>query len=298
MTKNANDQARQRASLASITASAVTPDQLLPYVLAVSGLSPRRLASSVAYQDQDGEGPLVLVAYPEGRPEDEAERDAAVAAALELPGLGQITVLSASRPTAAPDDASQSEDTYWSLPIPPPEPGQKLRNLLRRAGRELEIVQSSGPDCWTPDHAALVDDFCQRRKLDAGTIHIFHHLDAYLARAGEAVLFTAWTKGDKSLAGCAIGDFSAMATAFYMFAFRYQTAPPGTADGLLAAICAEAGARGHSQINLGLGIDPGVSFFKKKWGAKPFLPLVETSWKIARQAKKTKKGWLARLFGG
>lgn len=293
MTKTANDRAKHLAGLASITASAVTPDQLLPYVLAVSGLSPRRLASSVAYQDGES-GQLVLVAYPEGKPEDAEERDAAVAAALELPDISQITVLSASRPTAAPEAASQSEDTYWSLPIPVPEPGQKLRNLLRRSGRELEIVQSSGPDCWTPAHADLVGNFCQRRKLDDGTVHIFRHLDAYLAKAADAVLFTAWTREGKNLAGCAIGDFSAMATAFYMFAFRYQTAPPGTADGLLAAICAEAQARGHSQINLGLGINAGVSFFKKKWGAKPFLPLVETSW----QVKKAKKGWLARLFGG
>ncbi|MDE7372282.1 MAG: translation initiation factor IF-2, partial [Desulfovibrio sp.] len=106
-------------------------------------------------------------------------------------------------------------------------------------------------------------------------------------------LFSAWDAAGRLLA-CAIGDYSSFSTAFYMFAFRSPDAPPGTADALLAALAAEGAERGHSLLNLGLGMGAGVSFFKKKWGATPFLPCVETSWSPRPEKKR---GWLARIFG-
>ena len=154
------------------------------------------------------------------------------------------------------------------------------------------MEQSGGPDCWTAEHAALVEDFCRARALEPGSVHIFRHLEAYLAAAPQARLFSARCR-DGGLAGCAIGDYSSFSTAFYMFAFRCPDAPPGTADALLAALAAEAEARGHGLLNLGLGIHPGVAFFKKKWGASLFLPCVETGWSV----RAAKKSWLARLLG-
>jgi hypothetical protein len=34
-------------------------------------------------------------------------------------------------------------------------------------------------------------------------------------------------------------------------------------------------------MNLGLGVSDGIRFFKRKWGAEPFLPYVEASWRPA-----------------
>ena len=62
-------------------------------------------------------------------------------------------------------------------------------------------------------------------------------------------------------------------TAFcMMFAFRAEYAPPGVADLLLEAVIAEAEGRGHGLVNLGLGIDGGIEFFKRS-GATPCLAL-------------------------
>ena len=287
MVAKANTTSRSRG-LGLVTAGAVTPDQLLPYVTAVSGLGSRLFGQCVGHYC---EGQIVLVGYPLGRPLDAAAVDAAVAEALRFPGLEHITVLAAARPSAAPDRAVCSEDSYWSLPLPVPAPGQKLRNMLRRAGRDVAVTQG-GAESWGPEHTALVQDFCSRRKLEPGLLHIFSQLPAYLAAAPEARLFSA-RLADGTLVACAIGDYSSLSTAFYMFAFRLPVAPPGTADTLLAAVAEEGTARGHSLLNLGLGIDAGIGFFKQKWGASPFLPCVECGWDI----KPAKKGWLARLFG-
>ena len=286
-----------RAShLAHITAGAVTPDQLLPYVRAVSGLE-SRLCGGLALHH--GGGQAVLVAYPPAKPDDMGAVDAAVAEALALPGLERLTVIAAARPAAAPEHAESTEDAYWSLPlplaVPAGRPGQKLRNLLRRAARETSIEQSGGAGVWMAEHAALAEAFIRRKgaEIDEGSRYIFRKLGDYLAAAPEARLFSARDAAGRLL-GCAIGDYSSFSTAFYMFAFRSPEAPPGTADALLAAIAAEGASRGHTVLNLGLGMGAGVRFFKKKWGATPFLPCVETSW--SPQPEK-KRGWLGRIFG-
>lgn len=284
------------SQLTQITAGALTPDQLLPYVRAVSGLESRVCAGCVLHH---GGGHAVLVAYPAGKPADAAAVDAAVAEALALPGLEHLTTIAAVRPGAAPTDAECSEDAYWSLPLPLSLPGgragRKLRNLLRRAARETTIDQSGGAGSWTEEHAALAAAFTQKKgaALDAGSVYIFNRLGDYLAAAPGARLFSARDAGGRLLA-CAIGDYSSFTTAFYMFAFRSPVAPPGTADALLAALAAEGEARGHGLLNLGLGMGPGVRFFKKKWGATPFLPCVETSW---RPGQEKRRGWFSRIFG-
>lgn len=275
-------------SISSI--NAITPDQLLPYVAAVSGLHSSKVGNSILHH-AGAHG--VLVAYSRQSGQDVAAIDADVAKVLEMPEISHLAVLSDVRPTLAPQNARVQNDCYWFMPLPPAAPQGKLRNMLKRAARDVKI-SSGGPETWTGAHAALVDDFCKRRSatLDEGSVYIFSKLTDYLANAPESVLFSA-TVNNGGLAGFAIGDYTALSTAFYMFAFRNDDAPPGTADLLLNAICQEGEKRGHTRLNLGLGIDAGIEFFKKKWGAKPELAYVETAWEVERP----RKGWFSRLFG-
>ncbi len=59
----------------------------------------------------------------------------------------------------------------------------------------------------------------------------------------------------------------------YMFNFRSQARYiPGASDLLLSTVTQQAIADGKKYMNLGLGINPGVAFFKEKWGGVVFLP--------------------------
>ena len=285
------------ATLSHITAEACVPEQLEHYVRSVSGRDAFLCSGYAAYTHA---GHAVLVAYPR---DTEAEAPGSVARPPLAEALDElalscsgVTVLAPFRPAEAPDSASSSRDQYWDLPVPP-QPGQKLRNMLKRAAREVTVE----PEEWDEDHAALVRHYLQSRPLAPGTRAIFTALPEYCARAGQAgaaLLLLAARSRDGRLAAFSMGDYTALRTAFYMFSFRRQDAPPGTADLLLAGLVEEAHKCGHARMNLGLGISGGISFFKKKWQAEPGLPYVETSWLLSRTQKNTAKPGLLTRLGG
>ena len=259
---------------AQITAAATVPEQIVPYVKAVSDSRPLMARSCIAYQSGTE---LVLVGYPLGDPTDEKAMVEAVDEALLVPWLSRITVMGPALPPQAPAAISHSKDSYSFIQVPPPPPGQKLRNMLRRAGRELTVEKGR---IWEAEHAGLVRKYLETRTYDPGTVHIFNNIPAYLTMSYGSLVFSA-RKRDGTLAAVAVGEFGTLETAFFMFCFRDQAvAPPGSTDLLLLALLDEAAERGHARMNLGLGINEGVRFFKRKWGEGMELPYFQASWDI------------------
>lgn len=266
--------------LADLGARAIIPEQIPSYVRAVSG---RRLQSCEGFAAWTTADSCTLVAFPA---EDElasfpldgeayAQRlERAVSCALAMPELRRITVLAPVIPLCAPKNAVAEQDNWWCIKLPH-TPRQKLRNMLRRAAKEAFIAV----EAWSAEHDMLVDYYLKVRTLAPGTRYIFGRVSAYVRACPEALLFSARDSSGRLLA-MAVGDFSALSTAFYMFAFRQSSCPPGVSDALLQAIAHEAEKRGQSTLNLGLGIDGGITFFKKKWCAYAAMPHVETSWTV------------------
>lgn len=306
-----------------LAAGASVPEQLPCYVRAAGGSEALPCPGRESFVFYLAEERAVLVAYPPfipelylngpeapvmpdgGFPGGADEFHTGLEAALaELPAqIRELTLLSPLPADilplppgrqAVPDGAfsPDPEDWYWTLPLPCVPPSDKVRNMLRRADRDAEIRQEE----WGPEAASLAASYCRMRKLEEGTSFIYSRIGDYLAACPEARLFTARNRADGSLAACAVGDFTALGAAFYMFAFRRPDAPPGCADALLAALMDEGARRGHTVMNLGLGIGPGIEFFKKKWRARRGLPYHERRWRIA-PARPARRGLLARLFG-
>lgn len=271
--------------LARVSAEAVVPEQVVPYVRAVAGSKPRMMGSCVAYESS---GSLVLVGYPLHDPRDVSAMAEAVSLALENQGLKRLTVIGPARPPQAPKETPSTEDAYFFVPLPAPALGQKLRNLLRRAGRELILVRER---VIGEDHKTLVQRYLDERMFSPGTRQIFSRIPDYLEASGASLILSA-RLADGRLAAFVVGEFSSLSTAFFMFCFRDPgLAPPGSADLALSGLLQEAEARGQSRMNLGLGVGEGIRFFKRKWGAEPFLPYVEVAWDPG-----TKSG-LSRLKG-
>lgn len=256
---------------ARFTAEAAVPEQVPPYVCAVAGSKPRLVGSCVGYVSEES---MVLVGYPLHDPLNIGAMADAVEQALKTPGLGRLTVIGPVRPPQAPASVRERRDEYFALTLPP-SPSPKLRNLLRRAGRELTLDRGR---VLLDDHMALAQRYLDERALEAGTRHIFRQMGNYLEASAGALVVSA-RRSDGKLAAFAIGEFGSLSTAFFMFCFRDPAlAPPGSADLTLSELLEEAHERGQTRMNLGLGINDSIRFFKCKWGGTPFLPYVEVSW--------------------
>jgi len=279
----------ESAPLDRVSAEAAVPEQVPAYVCAVARSTPRMIGPCVGYESA---GRLVLVGYPLHDPRDESALARAVDEALKLPGLARITVIGPARPAQAPAASTDRTDHYLGLPVPAPSPSQKLRNLLRRSGRELTV--ECGRQC-TPEHMALVGRYLEERQLAAGTRYIFQQLPRYVEASAGSLIVSA-RRADRRLAAFAVGEFASRHTAMYMFCFRSpELAPPGSADLLLAKLLEEARRRGQTRMNLGLGVNAGIGFFKRKWGAEHFLPYVEVSWDIRPLPIMARLGRMLRL---
>jgi hypothetical protein len=163
----------------------------------------------------------------------------------------------------------KSVDLYYRLDLTSLRVPSKTKNMVHRAGRELTIDEGTG---FGRDHQALIDLFLGSRELEEGTRVIFSRIADYLSSVPAARVFAA-RDSRGTLAGFDVADFGAGEYAFYLFNFRSpEAAVPGTSDLLLHALIREAQERGKRYLNLGLGINEGVAFFKKKWGGRPFLP--------------------------
>lgn len=295
------------SQLSLLAAEAVVPEQLPCYVQAVgmSEACPCSVGEPFVFY-LAGER-AILVAYPGFEREKEfltPERySSLLAKALaEIPQETRFLTLLSPLPTetlplpsglrATPESPfrSEADDWYWTVPLPCTPPSDKVRNMLRRAAQEVDTA----PEPWGPEAASLAAFYCRTRHLTEGSRFIYGRMEEYLSSCSEALLLGARRRSDGSLAACAVGDFTALGTAFYMFAFRRPDAPPGCADALLAALMEEGVRRGHGCMNLGLGIRPGIEFFKKKWRAQRGLPYYERTWRIS----PIRRGILSRLFGG
>lgn len=251
----------------TIAAQAYVPEHLPGYVTAVSPGEPFLLDDFVVYVAGER---LVFVGYPLNGDFDELQLTAILNRAIERFKPGFVSVIGPAAPPSPPDWAVSPADAYYRLDIPTLTAPQKVRHMLHRAGRDLSVhsVERCGRE-----HKKLIKTFLRNRRLDESSQSIFQKIPDY-ADSATARIFEART-GQGKLVAFDVAEFGATDYAFYMFNIRSQKDyVPGASDLLLAQVIDEAGRAGKRYLNLGLGINPGVTFFKTKWGGLPFLPHV------------------------
>jgi hypothetical protein len=122
------------------------------------------------------------------------------------------------------------------------------------------------------EHHLMVNDFFNTHRVDEPTQFIIKKIPEYLSSAPSVWVFNAREKGG-ALAAFDIAEFGARHYAIYMFNFTSRSyCIPGASDLLLSEVVKYAKEENKKFVNLGLGINAGVTFFKKKWGGLPLTP--------------------------
>ncbi len=164
-----------------IEAHAYVPEHLPAYVTAITAARPYLFGDYLAYAADDR---LIFVGYPLSGAGDEAAWLSALdtAAARIRPRL--IAITAAALPAALADCPASSPDAYYRLDLADVRPDKKLRNLLRRAERELTVRRVAGLD---REHRGLVDAFLVHTPVDESTRFIYERLERYAGRKGRLV---------------------------------------------------------------------------------------------------------------
>jgi hypothetical protein len=241
---------------------AYVPEHLPDYVEAISGAEPFLQGDYLCFLRT---GHLIFVGYPlhdksEAAPqayESACTRFRPVTAAIITPGIWV-------------DTAQLNEvikDSYYKLELPLAPLKADLSYMIRRAGRELRVLQGT----FGEEHQSLIRSFVEARQFSAGHREVFEQIPKYLAHSSTATVLEA-RKGQE-LAAFNIIDSGSADHCFYLFNFRsLKINVPGASDLLFHEMTRLAEDGEKRAMNLGLGINPGVRRFKEKWGAVPFLP--------------------------
>ncbi|MDH5201756.1 MAG: hypothetical protein OEZ31_03570 [Nitrospirota bacterium] len=249
-----------------ITTHAYVPEHLPGYVNTISQTEPYLFRDYLCYY---GKGTLIFIGYPLKEPFDESVARETLSSAIKKYDPEYVSLIT---PVALiPRDScdKNNSDHYYKIDLYHFNVNQKLRNMIKRASREL---YSEKRQELSNEHTQLILEFLSSHNVDDATRSILERIPQYVSSVETAHVFSARNKAGRLIA-FDIVEFGAKNYAFYMFNFvSHQHYVPGASDFLIYEVVRVAQEQGKSSINLGLGIHRGIIFFKRKWGGIPFLP--------------------------
>ena len=242
------------------------PEHIPHYVIAISQTEPFLFGDFLVYAKK---GHLIFVGYPLKEPFEEKQMGKAIEDAVKSLKPKSVSLTAPSIPSSLNGRPHPPSDHYYRLDLSDLSISQKLRNMLSRAGRELSVKKSRD---FGKEHQKLIEAFLKTHPVDEATRFIFERIGDYISSSMTTWVFDARNKSGE-LVAFDIAEFRPKDYAIYMFNFRSDALyVPGASDLLLSEVIQQAKTEGKKYVNLGLGINPGVTFFKKKWGGEIFLP--------------------------
>ena len=254
------------SQMKTILERAYVPEQVTDYVTAVSGAEPFLFGDFLVYRKENH---LIFVGYPLSSAFDEQRIKKALDEAVNRFNPGRIVLTAPCIPALLYPMTSLSSDQYYRLELASLSVSQKVQNMVRRAERTLKVERRK---TFNEEHEELVREFLTAHPVSQETRFIFERIPGYVGSTDTAWVFDARNeRGD--LVAFDVAEMGPKEYAFYMFNFTSRSRfVPGASDLLLHEIIRYAQEENKRYINLGLGINPGVAFFKQKWGGSPFLP--------------------------
>jgi len=245
---------------------AYMPEHVPQYVTPMSQAEPFLLGDFLAYTREDH---LIFIGYPLKEVFQEKQMRKGLEDAIKRFKPEVVALTAPAIPSSVNDRGHPPSDYYYRIDLSALSISQKVRHMLNRAGRELSVGRNRNFD---EEHRKMVDNFLKTHPVDEETRFIFQRIDKYLSSSKTAWIFDARNNAGE-LAAFDVAEFWARCYTICMFNFSSDALyVPGSSDLLLSEVIQQSQKEGKKYINLGLGINPGATFFKKKWGGGVFLP--------------------------
>lgn len=221
--------------------------------------------------------------------------EAALAQALADTGARACWAI-APRLPARLEAFTENRDECYVLAVDAPVPG-RLRGQVDRAAAVLRVTEDRA---FTPTHRRLWAEFLGRVEMRSNVRELYARTEAVLAAsradAGRAAqgelplldlrLLSAWDSEDRLVSSLLL-DYSPDAFCAYIIGAhsRLHYTPHAT-DLLFSVMLEKSRAEGKKFIHLGLGVNSGITRFKRKWGGRSVFPYAMAAWTEARQEKE------------
>ncbi len=169
----------------------------------------------------------------------------------------------------------EERDDFYTLQTTTPIP-TRLKNPIAKAGQKLRVEMSNN---FSPEHRRLWTEFMSRvplnnkvRSLFASTAHILN------SNTQHVYLLNAWNSENHLVASLLL-DFAPNKFCSYILGAHSKTHyTPHAADLLFAHMLKISQEKNKEYIHLGLGVNEGITRFKKKWGGVKAQPFIMASW--------------------
>jgi len=245
---------------------AYVPEHVPQYVTPMSQTEPFLLGDFLAYTREDH---LIFIGYPLKETFQEKQMRKGLEDAIKRFKPETVALTTPAIPSSVDDCGHPPSDYYYRIDLSALSISQKVRHMLNRAGQELSVGRNRNFD---EEHRKMVDNFLKTHPVDEAARFIFQRIDKYLSSSKTAWIFDA-RNNTGELAAFDVAEFWARCYTICMFNFSSDALyAPGASDLLLSEVIQQSKREGKKYINLGLGINPGATFFKKKWGGRVFLP--------------------------
>lgn len=222
------------------------PEHLVDYVVSISGKEPFILGKFLCYSAQEV---AVVVGYPL---RDPFQVEALAGLLEEVTDRFQprrISLLAPELPTWRQLKPQGGVTSNFRLDLTDQRPPSKVRNMVRRVSRELEISKATPME---QAHLDLVAKFLARKDLSKEIRVLLRRLPSYVGLDG-VLLLSAWDRRGR-LVAFSIGHTSQGEYGLYMFNFACRKhGVPGSSDLLLHALVERAKKQGKRFLNMGWG---------------------------------------------
>jgi hypothetical protein len=248
-----------------IKTHAYIPEHITDYVKSVSEAEPYLFGNYLCYRK---DATLIFIGYPLGEAFDEKTMNTMLGNAAKRFKSQSIALIAKTISQNGLTIIKQSSDDYYKLNIHDFSIPQKVENMVKRASKELTIEKVQ--EC-KDEHRKLIEEFLSYHEVSKDIEYIFKRIPHYISSSKTVWVVNA-RDANGELNAFDVMDLGSKEYAFYMFnvvsKIHYV---PGVSDLLFHNLVSTAREEGKRCINLGLGINEGVRFFKKKWGGIPFL---------------------------
>ena len=136
-------------------------------------------------------GHFTLVGYPLKEPFEEKRMRSVLENAIKRFHPESVSLIAPSIPSSIHDCIHPPSDHYYRLDLSSISISQKLRNMLKRASRELSVEKTNKLD---EEHRKMIAEFLKTHPVDEAASFIFNRIDDYLSSSPTARVFDARNK--------------------------------------------------------------------------------------------------------